>query len=48
MSYFTALDIVPRLNDTVRLQADEFLASGNATEAIREYKRKMVFDGVSC
>ena len=39
MSYFTALDIVPRLNDTVRLQADEFLAAENATEAKKIQKK---------
>jgi len=42
MSYFTALDIVSRLNDTVRLQADEFLAAENATEAKKIQKKNGV------
>ena len=39
MSYFTAVDLVPRLNDTVRLQANEFLDARNKTEA-KEIQKK--------
>ena len=39
MSYFTAVDIVPRLNDTIRLQADEFSGARNITEA-KEIQKK--------
>ena len=39
MSYFTAIDLVPRLNDTVRLQANEFLDARNKTEA-KEIQKK--------
>ena len=39
MSYFTAVDLVPRLNDTVRLQANEFLGARNKTEA-KEIQKK--------
>jgi len=40
MNYFTTVDIIPRLNDTVRQQADEFSGARNITEA-KEFKRKM-------
>lgn len=39
MSYFTTSVLVPRLNDTVRAQADEFKDARNKTEA-REIQKK--------
>ena len=39
MSYFTTEDMVPRLNSTVRQQADEFLKARNKTEAKQIQKK---------
>ncbi|XP_065894304.1 uncharacterized protein [Dysidea avara] len=42
MSYFTVVEIVPRLNDTVRSQAVEFLGATNATEVKKIQKKNGV------
>ena len=46
MSYFTAGEAVPRVNSTVRQQAEEFLQARNKLRQ-NKYKRKMESDGAN-